>query len=139
MTSIDAGVFYAAVNARSPRFQAARALVERLSASMEVVVAEQVLVQLYGALRQAGAAEAARVIRFIRRNRNWRIVDVQSGRVQMNAVWDAVLENGEDLAAIRRRRLIGTLRQNGVTTFYTDEVAAFRALGFMAATDPYAE
>ena len=138
MISIDAGILYAAVNARSPRFKAARALVERLSASTEVVVAEQVLIQLYGALRQAGTAEAARVIRFIRRNRNWRVVDVQSGRVQMNAVWDAVFANGEDLATIRRRRLIATLRQNGVPTVYTDEAAAYRALGFDVATDPYA-
>lgn len=139
MISVDAGILYAAVNARSPRFRSARALVERLSASTEVVLAEQVLIQLYGALRRGGAAEAARVIRFLRRNPNWRVVDVQSGRVQMNAVWDAVLENGEDLVSVRRRRLVATLRQNGVTTFYTDEAAAYRALGFEAATDPYAE
>lgn len=139
MISLDAGILYAAVNARSPRFQAARALVGQLASSTEIVLAEQVLVQLYGALRCAGAAEAARVIRFLRRNPNWRVVDVQSSRVAMNAVWDAVLANGEDLASIRRRRLVATLRQNGVTTFYTDEAAAYRALGFDAATDPYAE
>ena len=139
MISLDAGILYAAVNARSPRFRAARDLVERLSASTEVVLAEPVLVQLYGALRHAGADEAARVIRWLRRNPNWRVVDVQSNRVQMNAVWDAVLAGGEDLAAVRRRRLVATLRQNGVTTFYTDDVAAYRALGFDAATDPYAE
>ena len=139
MISLDAGILYAAVNARSPRFRAARALVEKLSASTEVVLAEPVLIDLYGALARADAAAAEKVVRLLRRNPNWRVVDVQSSRVQMNAVWDAVFANGEDLAAIRRRRLIATLRQNGVTTFYTDEAAAYRALGFAAATDPYAE
>lgn len=139
MISLDAGILYAAVNARSPRFRAARALVEKLSASTEVVLAEQVLIDLYGALSRADAASAEKVVRVLRRNPNWRVVDVQSSRVQMNAVWDAVFANGEGLAAIRRRRLIATLRQNGVTTFYTDEAAAYRALGFDAATDPYAE
>ena len=139
MISVDAGILYAAVNARSPRFRAARALVEKLSASTEVVLAEPVLIRLYGALRRGGAAEAAQVVRFLRRNPNWRVVDVQSNRVAMNDVWDAVLEKGEDLVAIRRRRLVATLRQNGVTTFYTDEAAAYRALGFAAAADPYAE
>ena len=139
MISVDAGILYAAVNARSPRFRAARALVGKLASSTEVVLAEQVLILLYGALLRGGAAEAARVVRFLRRNPNWRVVDVQSSRVAMNAVWDAVLENSEDLASIRRRRLVATLRQNGVTTFYTDEAAAYRALGFDAATDPYAE
>ena len=136
MISLDAGILYAAVNARSPRFRAARALVEKLSASTEVVLAEPVLIDLYGALSRADAASAEKVVRVLRRNPNWRVVDVQSSRVQMNAVWDAVFANGEDLAAIRRRRLIATLRQNGVTTFYTDEAAAYRALGFAAATDP---
>lgn len=139
MISVDAGILYAAVNARSPRFKAARALVEKLAASTEVVLAEQVLIQLYGALLRGGAAEAARVVRFLRRNPNWRVVDVQSSRVAMNGVWDAVLAGGEDLVSIQRRRLVATLRQNGVTTFYTDEAAAYRALGFEAATDPYAE
>ena len=139
MISVDAGILYAAVNARSPRFRAARALVERLSASTEVVLAEPVLIRLYGALRRGGAAEAARVIRFLRRNPNWRVVDVQSSRVAMNGIWDAVLADGEDLVSIQRRRLVATLCQNGVTTFYTDEAAAYRALGFEAATDPYAE
>ena len=139
MISVDAGILYAAVNARSPRFKTARALVERLAASTEVVLAEPVLIQLYGALRRAGGDEAARVIRWLRRNPNWRVVDVQSSRVAMNGIWDAVLADGEDGAAIQRRRLAAALRQNGVTTFYTDEAAAYRAFGFDAATDPYAE
>ena len=139
MISVDAGILYAAVNARSPRFRAARALVEKLSASTEVVLAEPVLIRLYGALRRGGAAEAAQVVRFLRRNPNWRVVDVQSSRVAMNGIWDAVLADGEDLVSIQRRRLVATLCQNGVTTFYTDEAAAYRALGFEAATDPYAE
>ena len=139
MISLDAGILYAAVNARSPRFRAARALVEKLAASTEVVLAEQVLIDLYGALARADAAAAEKVVRLLRRNPNWRVVDVQSSRVQMNAVWNAVLEGGEDLVSIQRRRLVATLRQNGVTTFYTDEAAAYRALGFDAATDPYAE
>ena len=139
MISLDAGVLYAAVNARSPHFRVARALVERLSSSTEVVLTEQVLIRLYGALRRGNAADAARVIRILRRNPNWRVVDVQSSRVQMNAVWNAVLEQGEDLVSVQRRRLVATLRQNGVTTFYTDEADAYRTLGLDAATDPYAE
>ena len=84
-------------------------------------------------------AGAEKVVRALRRNPNWRIVDVQSTRVQMNAVWEAVFAQGEDLATIYRRRLIATLRQNGVTVFYTEEAAAFAELGFEAAVNPYAE
>ncbi len=139
MISLDAGILYAAVNARSPHFPAARELVEKLSASRDVVVSEQVLIQLYGALAHADPAGAEKVVRALRRNPNWRIVDVQSTRVQMNAVWEAVFAQGEDLATIYRRRLIATLRQNGVTVFYTEEAAAFAELGFEAAVNPYAE
>lgn len=82
--------------------------------------------------------DTGKVIRFLRRNPNWRVVDIQSNRVQMNDVWNSVFERGEDLATIRRRRLIAMLRQNNVTVFYTDEEAAFQALGFEVAENPYA-
>ena len=107
MISIGADVLYAAVNADSPDFEKARALVGRLGTSTEVVISEQTLISLYGALVRKGAADAASVIRYFRRNPNWRVVDVQSSRLEMNVIWDSVFAGGEDLPSIRRRRIEG--------------------------------
>ena len=137
MISIDVGVLYAAVNRASPNFHKARALVEDLSRSNEVVLTEQVLIALYAAISRKSSQEAAHVIRYFRSNPNWRIVDTQSNRVMMNVIWQSVLARGEDITSIRRRRLIQTLRQSGVTRFYTDEPDAYLALGFDAAVSAF--
>ena len=138
MISIGADVLYAAVNADSPDFEKARALVGRLGTSTEVVISEQTLISLYVALVRKGAADAASVIRYFRRNPNWRVVDVQSSRLEMNVIWDSVFAGGEDLSSIRRRRLVMTLQRNGVTKFFTGEAAVFRKLGCDFAEDPFA-
>ena len=98
MISVGADVLYAAVNADSPDFEKARALVGRLGKSTEVVLSEQTLIALYGALARKGAAEAASVIRYFRRNPNWRVVDAQSSRREMEAVevFRAVLSPEEE-------------------------------------------
>lgn len=137
MISIGADVLYAAVNADSPDFEKARALVGRLGTSTEVVLSEQTLIALYGALARKGAAEAASVIRYFRRNPNWRVVDAQSSRREMNAIWDSVFAGGEDLPSIRRRRLVMTLQRNGVTKFLTGEAEIYRKLGCAFAEDPF--
>ena len=137
MISIGADVLYAAVNADSPDFEKARALVGRLGTSTEVVLSEQTLIALYGALARKGAAEAASVIRYFRRNPNWRVVDAQSSRLEMNAIWDFVFAGGEDLPSIRRRRLVMTLQRNGVTKFLTGEAEIYRKLGCAFAEDPF--
>ena len=105
MISIDVGVLYAAVNRTSPNFHKARALVEDLSRSNDVVLTEQVLIALYAAIARKSPQEAAQVIRYFRSNSNWRIVDTQSNRVMMNVIWQSVLARGEDIISIRRRRL----------------------------------
>ena len=138
MTSIDAGVLYAAVNRTSPNFAKARALIEELSRSMEVVITEQTLIALYSAIARKSPDDASRVIRYLRGNPNWRIVDTQSSRVLMNGIWQSVFAHGEDFASIRRRRLVQTLRQNGVSCFYTDEPDAYLAIGFEAAVPAFA-
>lgn len=137
MISIGADVLYAAVNADSPDFEKARALVGRLGTSTEVVLSEQTLIALYGVLARKGAAEAASVIRYFRRNPNWRVVDAQSSRLEMNAIWDSVFAGGEDLPSIRRRRLVMTLQRNGVTKFLTGEAEIYRKLGCAFAEDPF--
>lgn len=139
MISFDAGVLADAVNGRSPYFSQARALVEGLFPSREVILIETELIALYGALRRVGRDESARVIRVLRKNPNWRIVDVQSSRVLMDPVWEVALSEGCGLDEIRRRRLIQCLRQNGVTTFYTVEADSYLALGFAGAKYPYAK
>lgn len=139
MISIGADVLYAAVNADSHDFEKARALVGRLGTSTEVVISEQTLISLYGALVRKGAADAASVIRYFRRNPNWRVVDVQSSRLEMNVIWDSVFAGGEDLPSIRRRRLVMTLQRNGVTKFFTGEAAVFAKLGCDFAENPFDE
>ena len=86
-----------------------------------------------------GAADAASVIRYFRRNPNWRVVDVQSSRLEMNVIWDSVFAGGEDLPSIRRRRLVMTLQRNGVTKFFTGEAAVFAKLGCDFAENPFDE
>ena len=137
MISIGADVLYAAVNADSPDFEKARALVGRLGTSTEVVISEQTLISLYGVLVRKGAADAASVIRYFRRNPNWRVVDVQSSRLEMNVIWDSVFAGGEDLPSIRRRRLVMTLQRNGVTKFFTGEASVFAKLGCDFAENPF--
>lgn len=133
MTSIDADVMYAAVNAGAPHFTAARRLVESLMRSTELVLLEPVLIQLYGAVAKKSAADASKVIRAIRQNPHWRIVDVQSNRVMMNGIWEAVLAGEEDLTAIHRRRLVALLEQSGVDRFYTLQADLYRSLGYEGA------
>lgn len=137
MISFDVGVLYAAVNGASPHFRKARALLERHLASNEVVLSEQVLVPLYTAIARANRAEAAHVIRLLRQNPNWRIVDAQSSRVEMNPVWQAVYAGEAEPRDIRKWRLAITLRQNGVTTFYTDEPDFYQDRGITGAVNPF--
>ena len=138
MISIDVGVFYDAVNSASPHFRQARELVERLSRSTEVVIPEPTFVALYGALVSKSPEGAVRVIRQLRTNPRWRVVDIQSTRLDMNPVWEKVLSEGLGVADIRRLRMVSTLRRNGVDKFYTTEAEAYHALGFLAAVSAYA-
>ena len=137
MISFGADVLYAAVNEDSPQFAVARELVLKYESSTDVVLAEEVLVALYGALARTRMKDAASVIRYFRGNPNWRVVDAQSSRVAMNAIWDYAFAGGEDVQTIHRQRLSATLQRNGVTTFYTGEAEAFRAIGCACARNPF--
>lgn len=139
MISFGVDVLYAAVNEDSPQFAAARELVMKYESSTDVVLLEEVLVALYGALARTPIKDAAAVIRHFRGNPNWRVVDAQSSRVAMNAIWDCALANGEDVLTIHRRRLLATLQRNGVTTFYTGEAEALGAIGCAFARNPFEE
>lgn len=139
MISFGADVLYAAVNADAPQFAVARELVMKYEPSTDVVLSEETLVALYGALARTRVKDAASVVRYFRGNPNWRVVDVQSNRVAMNAIWDCAFANGEDVQAIHRRRLLATLQRNGVTTFYTGAAEAFRAIGCEFARNPFEE
>jgi uncharacterized protein len=140
MTSLDANVIIYSLNKDMPQHDAARSFLLSLSDSDDVVIAEQVLVEVYLLIRNPSvfpspfsSKEAAHVCEQYRSNPRWRLVECMP---IMSEVW----RHAAAPAFARRRiidaRLALTLCAAGVTDFATCNVKDFTGFGFNRVWDP---
>ena len=144
MVSFDTNVAKEFFDVRSPFHDVARKFIESLADDRSVVVAEQMLVELYGLLRNPNVylrplspAAAVAAIECLRSNPAWRVVDVPDKRSFMDDVWKRVATPQFAYRKIYDVRLAQTLIHHGVDTFYTRNVKDFRDAGFVKVIDPF--
>lgn len=143
MISCDTNVLFAATNPDDACHAAAYDFVACHAEDANFVLAEQVLIELYGLLRNPAvlkrplsASEAVSVIRAYRGNPVWSVVDVpQDGRV-MREVWQRAACPSFARRRIHDLRLAFTLRYSGVSEFYTRNVKDFVDVGFAKLENP---
>lgn len=145
MVSFDTNVAKEFFDVRSPFHATAVQFFDGISNDPSVVIAEQMLVELYGLLRNPNvylkpmpATAAVVVIERFRANPSWRIVDVPDRRSFMDAVWKRVSQPQFAYRRIYDIRLAQTLIHHGVDTFYTRNTKDFRDVGFARVIDPFA-
>jgi len=143
MISCDTNVLFAATNPDDTTHDAAFEFVASHAEDSEFMIAEQVLVELYGLLRNPvilkrplSAAEAISAIQAYRSNPVWSVVDVPPDARVMREVWRRAGEPGFPRRRIHDLRLAFTLRYNGVTEFYTRNVKDFMDVGFERIENP---
>ena len=144
MISCDTNVLFAATNPDDACHEAAYDFVAHHAENPDFVLAEQVLVELYGLLRNPvvlkrplSAAEAVSVVRAYRGNPVWSVVDVpQDGRA-MREVWQRAARPGFARRRIHDLRLAFTLKHSGVTDFYTRNTRDFADVGFAKLKNPF--
>lgn len=143
MISCDTNVMFAACDVDNPRNSRASAFVEEHRRDQSFVLAEQVLMELYGLLRNPvisrpplDAAEATSLVEHFRANPWWRIVDVPGEHRIMDRVWRIAGESGFAYRRIFDARLAVTLQHHGVTEFATCNTRDFAGYGFARVWDP---
>lgn len=140
MISIDTNLLIYARVADAPWHDSARAFLEKISASSEVVIAELVLVEYYLALRNPvlldpplSAARAVAECQAIRAHPRWALIENAN---VMDSVWIKAQAKGFARRRIIDVRLAQTLLIHGVTEFATANVKDFKGLGFNRVWNP---
>lgn len=142
MKSLDTNILlYAADKDCREHAAAIQVVNEALRSPSEWILSDQVLFEMYAGLRHPGvfarplsAAEAAKRVAFLREESGFAFCCYELRS------WP-VIRAGLSAAAFPRRRtydfvLAVTLRSNGVTEFYTRNVADFRDAGFPHLVNP---
>jgi toxin-antitoxin system PIN domain toxin len=144
MTSCDTNVLFIALESSRPGHEVARQFLEERRNDSEFALCELVLLELYVLLRNPavarrplGATEAAGVIRGLRCNPRWDVLDYPGPAAGiMDELWS--LAGGDSFA--RRRvfdaRLALTLRHHGVSEFATVNEKDFLEFGFGRVWNP---
>ena len=146
MVSFDTNVAYEFFDERSPFHDKAQQLFDGFADNPSIVVAEQMLVELYVLLRNPvvtrrppSPAAAVDAIEHFRSNPSWRLVDVPPDcRSLMDSVWRFAAQPQFAKRRIHDVRLAKTLLHHGVDTFYTRNMKDFRDVGFARVIDPFA-
>lgn len=142
MKSLDTNILLYAADEDCPEHDAAiRLVTEALHSPAEWMLSDQVLFEMYAGLRHRGvfakplsAAEAARRVAFLRDESGFSFCCYELRSWPM-------IHAGLSSPAFPRQRtydlvLAVTLRSNGVTEFYTRNVADFRDAGFEQLINP---
>jgi uncharacterized protein len=142
MKSLDTNILLYAADEDCHEHEAAIRLVNQaLDSPTEWMLADQVLFEMYAGLRHPrvfakplSAAEAARRVAFLRDESGFSFCCYEL------RLWP-MIHAGLSTPAFPRRRtydlvLAVTLRSNGVTEFYTRNVADFRDAGFTGVVNP---
>ena len=144
MLSIDTNLLFHAFAADRPEHPAARAWLEPLHASSEVVISEFVLVEFYRLLRNPmvcrqpkSAPEATQIIQAYRSHPRWCLLGLprDSGALHA-ALWQATAAPDFPYRRIYDARLALSLRAQGVTEFATANVRDFESFGFARVWNP---
>ena len=142
MKSLDTNILLYAADADCREHEAAiRLVTEALHSPAEWMLSDQVLFETYAGLRHPGvfakplsAAEAARRVAFLRDESGFSFCCYELRS------WPMVCDRLASSAFPRRRTydlvLAVTLRSNGVTDFYTRNIADFRGAGFQQLINP---
>ncbi|MBN1268440.1 MAG: PIN domain-containing protein [Kiritimatiellae bacterium] len=143
MISCDTNVLFAAMDSQSPAHAAARAFLDRHAHDEAFCLSEQVLMEIYVLLRNPAVAtpplsarDTVDIIRQLRGNPSWRIVDVPGERSLMDTLWDHAAKPDFARRRIFDARLALTLRHHGVTEFATRNTRDFDDFGFERVWDP---
>ena len=142
MIALDTNVLFPALEVSHKNHLDAKAYVDQL-ASGEVAICELVLAEIYVLVRNPatcrrplGAAQANVVIRALRTNPAWRLIDYPGGL--MDSVWRACGEPGFARRRIFDARLAVTLVHHGVSELATVNVKDFDGLGLKRVWNPFA-
>jgi toxin-antitoxin system PIN domain toxin len=140
MISFDTNLMVYALNSAMPRHKKAYDFIESLADSGRVVIAEQMLVEVYLLIRNAAvfprpysAAGAAEVCMVYRQNPRWKLAECES---VMEEVWKHAADADFPRRRIMDCRLALTLLNAGVTDFATANVNDFTGFGFDRVWDP---
>lgn len=140
--SVDTNILLYALNADCPENAVARAVVEDLAASDDVVICDLVLVELYLLLRNPAvvtrpldAPEARDACLIFRRHPTWRVAE---NAPIMDTVWPLTGASGFARRRIIDARLAHTALHHGVTEWITRNVDDFAGFGFEQVTNPFA-
>ena len=145
MTSCDTNVLFPAFNRDAPSHDLARRFLESYADRSDFCLCEQVLMELYCLLRNPTVCraplppdKATAIIRQLRSNPGWRIVDIVPGHGIMDQVWEHAATRSFAYRRLFDARLALVLKHHGVSEFATRNGADFRDFGFARVWDPLA-
>jgi toxin-antitoxin system PIN domain toxin len=143
MIAFDTTIIVYALNKAMPQHARAFEFLTELAADDRVVVAEQILVEVYLIIRNPSifqepysASAAVEVCQSYRINPKWRLIECEP---VMEQVWKQGAEPGFARGRIIDARLAYMLLNAGVKEFATGNVKDFRDFGFQRVWDPTAE
>jgi toxin-antitoxin system PIN domain toxin len=146
MLSIDTNLLFHAFAADRPEHAAAKAWLDPLHASPEVLLSELMLVEFYRLLRNPAvsrhpksATAATALIQAYRAHPAWRIVGFpRDDHALHEELWRHAATPAFAYRRIYDARLALSLRHHGVTEFATANVKDFQGFGFTRVWNPLA-
>ncbi|MEI6169322.1 MAG: TA system VapC family ribonuclease toxin [bacterium] len=145
MISCDTNILFPAFDKDSPFHDRARTFLDSCSGRADFCLCEQVLMELYCLLRNPtvcrpplSSGKAVDIIRGVRANPVWRIVDLMPGHGIMDRVWQHAAGHTFAYRRLFDVRLAMVLKHHGVSEFATRNGADFRECGFTRLWDPLA-
>lgn len=143
MIALDTNVLFPALEPSHRNHSRARAFVDGAPPG-EIVVCELVLVEIYVLVRNPavcrrplGASQATALVRRLRTNPAWRLIDYPGGL--MERVWRASAAPGFGRRRVLDARLAITLLHHGVHELATANVKDFAGLDLSRVWDPFAQ
>lgn len=144
MISCDTNILFAASNPNDANHAKAVEFISENACNDKFLIAEQVLVELYGLLRNPtlnttplSSSEAVAVVSSYRQNPIWSLIDVPQDRKVMQKVWQKAGEHNFARRRIHDVRLAEILKYWGVTDFYTRNRKDFLDVGFEHVINPF--
>lgn len=143
MISCDTNILFPACDKSAGGHERAREFLAAYLQRDDFCICEQVLLELYCLLRNPAVCKrpltgsaAVAMIRALRSNPKWHIVDVVMDSDIMEAVWSQGAAENFAYRRIFDIRLAATLRHHGVTEFATCNQKDFADVGFTRVWNP---
>ena len=144
MTSCDTNILFVALESSRPGHEEARRFLDDRRNDSNFALCELVLLELYTLLRNPavarkplGSAAAASLIRSLRANPRWDILDYPGPAAGiMELLWDLSATDPFGRRRVYDARLALTLRHHGVSEFATANERDFQDFGFERVWNP---